>query len=239
MEERRCPTCTKVFTLKKNLYRHVRHVHERQNNYECGICQKRFSRKSHRDMHLRVCSRRVMVSSAGEKNIEDVNVLKKRAVAESVDGGVALPVLNNKNMNLRDCSFCGKAFPSSRSLWDHKQKCKKTVPVPEIHERANLERFGVDDFDDGEFFDSYTELEEFDFGDGIFSNSLVGPDKFIRQNSFDELKESMRQDNRAYFDRRSLGGRVAAILAGGEFNEESLTQERKDALALYRKDCGW
>ena len=66
-------------------------------------------------------------------------------------------------------------------------------------------------------------------------DSLMKPRDFMRQDSFVELRESIQYDNRIYFEKRSLGRRVAVILAEGVIEEESLTQERRDALDFYKK----
>ena len=66
-------------------------------------------------------------------------------------------------------------------------------------------------------------------------DSLMKPRDFMRQDSFVELRESIQHDNRVYFEKRSLGRRVAVILAEGVIEEESLTQERRDALEFYKK----
>ena len=71
--------------------------------------------------------------------------------------------------------------------------------------------------------------------ENVYPDSLMKPRDFMRQDSFIQLKESMQQDNRVYVEKRSLGRRVAVILAEGVIEEESLTQERKDAFDFYKK----
>ena len=66
-------------------------------------------------------------------------------------------------------------------------------------------------------------------------DSLMKPRDFMRQDSFVELRKSIQHDNRVYFEKRSLGRRVAVILAEGVIEEESLTQERRDALEFDKK----
>ena len=70
-----CGICEKKFTLKTNLRQHVRHVHEKKKNHECGICKKKFARKSNKEKHLRTCSRRVGDGS----NLNFTPVLRKSA----------------------------------------------------------------------------------------------------------------------------------------------------------------
>ena len=59
-----CHQCSKEFRTKQNLYRHEREVHNTEKTHGCGICGKRFARKSHKTMHLRTCSRKVLSSVA-------------------------------------------------------------------------------------------------------------------------------------------------------------------------------
>ena len=81
MDILKCQKCEKDFTLQKNLNQHERTVHANIKKHVCGICQKRFSRKNHKEMHLRVCSKRVMGSAAekvdnSEKKVDDGSLLK-------------------------------------------------------------------------------------------------------------------------------------------------------------------
>ena len=53
-----CLYCDKVFTLKQNLYKHIRNIHDstpdlQKGNYECGNCKKTFIRKYDLYDHLR------------------------------------------------------------------------------------------------------------------------------------------------------------------------------------------
>ena len=59
-----CQQCSKEFTAKKNLNAHIREVHKAEKTHGCGICGKRFARKSHKTMHLRTCSRNFSSSVA-------------------------------------------------------------------------------------------------------------------------------------------------------------------------------
>ena len=59
--------CGRSFTRVDNLCSHVRTVHRKDKKYECGICQKRFSRYSHKVMHLRTRSSKVTVGGGINK----------------------------------------------------------------------------------------------------------------------------------------------------------------------------
>ena len=47
MEDYKCNTCSKVFTEKRNLVRHMKNAHEKQQKHKGKICEKDFSRLSH------------------------------------------------------------------------------------------------------------------------------------------------------------------------------------------------
>ena len=44
MEEYKCNTCSKVFTEKRNLVRHMKNAHNKQQKHKCEVCEKDFSR---------------------------------------------------------------------------------------------------------------------------------------------------------------------------------------------------
>ena len=120
--ELRCKTCKKIFTLKKNLLQHQRTVHEKRKKYECGICQKRFSRKSHKDMHIRICSRRVSRPVTKEIVVGNTSVVKK--TAESADGGsVTLPVIEQKKKKKKST-----VLGMTREMWEKSQNIERRIP---------------------------------------------------------------------------------------------------------------
>ena len=51
MEDYKCNTCSKVFTEKRNLVRHMKNAHEKQQKHKCEICEKDFLRLSHLRRH--------------------------------------------------------------------------------------------------------------------------------------------------------------------------------------------
>ena len=46
MEDYKCNTCSKVFTEKRSLVRHVKNTHEKHQKHQCEICERDFSRLS-------------------------------------------------------------------------------------------------------------------------------------------------------------------------------------------------
>ncbi|XP_064463853.1 zinc finger protein OZF-like [Ornithodoros turicata] len=49
-----CRVCSREFTVKGNLDRHMKAVHENQRNYKCPACGKAFQQKSHLQKHERM-----------------------------------------------------------------------------------------------------------------------------------------------------------------------------------------
>ena len=70
-----CEKCSKTFTRKSDLKRHITQVHDEKKLYQCGICSKRFSRKQHKEWHLRVCSMKVG-GTIQEKSCDEEKVYK-------------------------------------------------------------------------------------------------------------------------------------------------------------------
>ena len=56
-DELKCIHCSMLFTKKGNLIRHIRNVHNKEKKHECGVCQKKFSRKQNRNLHEKRCSK--------------------------------------------------------------------------------------------------------------------------------------------------------------------------------------
>ena len=56
--EYKCEQCPKVFTMKKNLKRHISNVHDTDKPHQCSICEKTFARKQHKELHLKTCAQK-------------------------------------------------------------------------------------------------------------------------------------------------------------------------------------
>ena len=53
-----CPTCHSLFSLKKDLDRHVAGVHEGLKPFQCRLCDKSFGRKDSLKRHVRCCHKK-------------------------------------------------------------------------------------------------------------------------------------------------------------------------------------
>lgn len=77
-----CETCGKRYKEKKNLFRHIRTVHQKDTQHECSICQTKFVRSDHLKRHLRAHSRKRKHDD--EENHGPVFIKKKRDENNSV-----------------------------------------------------------------------------------------------------------------------------------------------------------
>ena len=52
VKNHKCETCGKVFSLKGNLKKHLKHVHKGIKAYKCYICSRTFSQKGNLKIHI-------------------------------------------------------------------------------------------------------------------------------------------------------------------------------------------
>ena len=76
MDGHNCESCSKTFTRKSSLKRHEEHVHYEKRQHVCGICQKRFARKQHKEWHLRTCSLNIQGGGIKRKDYTPTQELK-------------------------------------------------------------------------------------------------------------------------------------------------------------------
>ena len=57
----------------------------------------------------------------------------------------------------------------------------------------------------------------------------------VEENTIDDLRDELLEDNNIYLNKIELGRNISLIIQEGVVQEESLTKERQEALALYRK----
>ena len=55
MEKNRCHLCSKTFTVRHNLLRHLRNIHGIQHVHSCPLCEKTFSRPDNLKKHVKEC----------------------------------------------------------------------------------------------------------------------------------------------------------------------------------------
>ena len=74
--EWKCKQCTKTFTKKRSLTRYIKGIHEEQKLHKWEICQKHFSRKKNKELHVNTCTRRINQGTSRERTYKTVNDLK-------------------------------------------------------------------------------------------------------------------------------------------------------------------
>lgn len=143
--QHKCEKCSKTFTAKKNLYQHVRVVHEEQKLHKCGICQKTFARKSHKEMHLKTCSMKVNGGALSVKTYKDVPNLQFSPVRrKSAFGGcfadwkIHFPEDYNLVAPITLLSAAVKAMKDIiyKHLYEHTKTLKFTMSIHVVFEQA-------------------------------------------------------------------------------------------------------
>ena len=109
-----CNICSKAFTLKHNLTRHIASAHNNNKKYECMLCEKSFLRKDYlRDHRLSVHNKTTEVTcSKCGKTFARVYSMRR-----------------HQKICCR-CKQCSKQFESVSSLKEH--NCSKTKEVPNL-----------------------------------------------------------------------------------------------------------
>lgn len=101
-----CTECEQVFTLKKNLYRHLRTIHhidpivKHEPTFHCDICDKKFSTKSNLSQHTKKFH-----------NISDHDYICE-----------AISASKNKKTRLICPDLCDEEFPTHLQLCSHLQE---------------------------------------------------------------------------------------------------------------------
>ena len=123
-EEFNCQTCEKKFASKKNLRRHVRHIHENQTTHECGICEKKFTLKSNLRRHVRHVHE--------TKAIHECDICNQKFTSKKILRRHVRQVHEKQTMH--ECGICNKKFASKKNLRQH---------VRHVHEKQKKHECGI------------------------------------------------------------------------------------------------
>ena len=144
----KCVKCSKTFTEKRNLTRHVKSIHENQNPYECGICSRTFSRKQHKELHLRTCSGNVNIQGGKlyVKSYKTIPNLKfSPTLRQSAFRGIASDwmiyfpedyYMVDPTILLKEATNTMKGIIMNQ-LYKHTKKLKFTMSIHVVFEKAN------------------------------------------------------------------------------------------------------
>ncbi|XP_011504676.1 PREDICTED: endothelial zinc finger protein induced by tumor necrosis factor alpha-like [Ceratosolen solmsi marchali] len=102
-----CKICSKNFTVTSSLTRHVRDVHDKIKDYDCGYCERRLASRIARDEHQRTHTneRPHICETCGKSFRQRASLsVHKR--------------FHSKNFSFR-CSQCGRAFPRKQDMERH------------------------------------------------------------------------------------------------------------------------
>ena len=118
-EKSQVGSCEKAFSTNKDLQKQKK---EKENNYECDLCEKYFTRSDHLESHRRS----VHTDHCSKCDICSKTFKNERAFKNHQIGHLG------KNEQL-ECDKCGKSFSSKQSLQKHLDNtCPKKDKKPEI-----------------------------------------------------------------------------------------------------------
>uniref|UniRef100_A0A8D9F1M9 Zinc finger protein 582 n=1 Tax=Cacopsylla melanoneura TaxID=428564 RepID=A0A8D9F1M9_9HEMI len=114
MDEFPCPLCKKIFTVKRQLLRHVRTVHDKIRNYQCPICGHSFADVTNLNVHMHIhTGEKKHVCDVCGKSFTQWAHLYQHKFSHSDE--------------LYVCSHCGRNYSSPASLRRHITTCHTNV----------------------------------------------------------------------------------------------------------------
>ena len=124
-----CESCDKNFTLKINLKRHIKSIHEENRSFKCTVCEKTFKQKSNLKIHFSSVheKKKVIISTPTVKKLRE-----KKSCNWVFENGIVCRKTFHKTCNLKvhmqmhrgikpfQCYFCGQNFRQNSNLKNHK-----------------------------------------------------------------------------------------------------------------------
>ena len=95
-----CEVCSKSYTEKRNLKRHIFIEHE-EKRFDCNICKKKFTRKSKLIKHS--CNK--TITSVDRKSLEDQLLLQTYEFKEQIEMGKKIAEILNSNANVEEAAL--------------------------------------------------------------------------------------------------------------------------------------
>ena len=130
----KCSACSKNFTSKKNLDRHITNVHNKV-KYPCKFCEKIYSDQSVLGAHIKKIhsDKNEILKSENVDNSLDANPITfEEDISENVTENEKTNVGEGKKANkILNCDSCGKTFMHIRTLISHKKYEHNETKKPE------------------------------------------------------------------------------------------------------------
>ncbi|XP_070697529.1 zinc finger protein OZF-like [Pempheris klunzingeri] len=137
-EKRACRFCGRLFNRDSDLIRHVDETHMGERAFKCPECDKRFARRDHLGVHLRIHTgekphqcpfcRKLFAQSSNLKVHLRVHTGEKPYFCKSCGKMVAhsyhlktCGLTDAKGERLFHCVVCGKKFHTASNLWAHEK----------------------------------------------------------------------------------------------------------------------
>ena len=151
MEDYKCNTCSKVFTEKKSLVRHMKNAHDKQQVHKCEICEKDFSRLSNLQRHKESTHYRTSEVQCPKCNkiLNRADNIKYHKCKQTAVLSVMKDVSNEAALSSID------APPTNNKFFDESPAKKRKYFKPDQHKVLENEELTESDPEVKEFMQKY------------------------------------------------------------------------------------